>query len=59
MTKKIELNVNELIAILDKHYKKSITIIGVDVADVAGQYNPKYRRVGIGGICTLHLEADK
>ena len=46
------LNINELISILEKHFKKDFILQEV----VVGSGGTDRISVGIGGVCTLYLE---
>jgi len=55
----IEVNVNELCDILKSHFKirgKHLNLASVTVANLGNQYSPRNMKVGLGGVCTLHLE---
>lgn len=54
----VEITVNDLTEILSKHFKKSVMIEAVTVANINYQYKPRCYTVGLGGICTLRLEVN-
>lgn len=58
-TEEREINVNELIEILTKHFQQQVYLIPyVEVADIRRQHRPRKSHVGIGGILNIKIILD-